>query len=616
MTARDFNGNTEWFTASSWTAVTDPPCTMACWFRPREVNPRTSEQHIQSISNFAGADRFGIQIYPDLTIQQTLIAGVFSGGSWQRVESGNTWQYGEWHHGCAIFAADDDRRVILDGDWANSGTDTTLKAFGTVDRYTVGGQATGSAVVDLFRGWLDWVVVWDVALTQQEVEALADHVSPSRVRPQNIRSNLPFFGGTVLGTLEIELARSTHVWAVAGTPGPRWPSAPVEPYRARFAAASTVFGLPQDIVQLVGETNQVTEGALTVRGLVRSLDEGLSQSEALTPLLGLVRLLEETSTIPEGLASIRGLVRQQDDVLQQDELATVVRGLVTMSDEGLTLAEDTISMRGIVRPVGEALEMGEALIAAAGRVVPLIETLQQSENVAVVLGLLRQFDEALEAGEALVTLIGLVRALDEITQQAETLLSVRGLLAIISESLQNSELIGTAIGRVAQITESITQAETIQQRVGLVRSVVDTGTMSEEALIILGILRFADEISQLTEQVAARRGIVRQRDEAVQMSEIVTARFGLLRQLDETLSLIESVIAATGILRMQDEGMDVTETVLVLRGIVAILDESVEISEDIIAAIETLTGALLRGIVRIYPSLRSDITSYEDDMDV
>ena len=110
----------------------------------------------------------------------------------------NNWSWDTWHSVCGVWTSTTDRRVILDGDWANS----TQEAVTTVDIFV--GTVDGMAFARLndsspFRAE-DCVIAepgqWNVALTQGEIEALSRGVSPLLIRPESLVNYWPVHGNT------------------------------------------------------------------------------------------------------------------------------------------------------------------------------------------------------------------------------------------------------------------------------------------------------------------------------------------------------------------------------------------------------------------------------------
>ncbi len=110
-----------------------------------------------------------------------------------RANTANIITVDAWNHGLAIARATDDREVMLNGDTANTGTSTVNSADNTFDTIAVG-MNRDSTPSDPYDGTAAEVAVWDGALTLAEGVALANGVSPLRIRPGNLKAYYPLFG--------------------------------------------------------------------------------------------------------------------------------------------------------------------------------------------------------------------------------------------------------------------------------------------------------------------------------------------------------------------------------------------------------------------------------------
>lgn len=186
----DFPGTGAFESQVGTVPVTGPPFTMCCFFTPDAV---TTEGHIISIHDFSAVELHNLSI--DISNTSQLSAGSFDGG-WAVADEGTTLTNGVAHHGCGIWTSSTDRVSVLDGNWAGRGTNTTSKNPTGVDHLSIGGQYFNSASTpqNEFNGRIAEVGMWNVALTQSEVEALAAGVSPLLIRPGNLVFYAPFLG--------------------------------------------------------------------------------------------------------------------------------------------------------------------------------------------------------------------------------------------------------------------------------------------------------------------------------------------------------------------------------------------------------------------------------------
>ncbi len=107
----------------------------------------------------------------------------------EHVETGNGHTKGEWANVIIISTADDDRVLVLDGDWANRAISTT-SVTPTINYFAMGkrrdGADSGGLPGDVGEG-----AVWDVALTEAECVALSKRYSPLLVRPGSLHRYVP-----------------------------------------------------------------------------------------------------------------------------------------------------------------------------------------------------------------------------------------------------------------------------------------------------------------------------------------------------------------------------------------------------------------------------------------
>jgi Concanavalin A-like lectin/glucanases superfamily len=91
---------------------------------------------------------------------------------------------GEWHHACAVFTSASSRAAFIDG--GNKATNSTSITPSGIVQTGIGASIIGSA-----NGSLSDVAVWNVALTDAEVAALARGMSPLFVRPSGLIAYWP-----------------------------------------------------------------------------------------------------------------------------------------------------------------------------------------------------------------------------------------------------------------------------------------------------------------------------------------------------------------------------------------------------------------------------------------
>ena len=127
-----------------------------------------------------------------------------------------------WQHILAVFAANDDRRVYLNG--GGKGTNATSRTPANMDRTAIGywGIATPS---NYFSGDIAEVGVWNTALTDEDALVLAAGFSPKAVQSSNLISYWPLIRGLNDGVGGYNLTASGT--AVSAHPRIILPSTPI-----------------------------------------------------------------------------------------------------------------------------------------------------------------------------------------------------------------------------------------------------------------------------------------------------------------------------------------------------------------------------------------------------
>ena len=84
------------------------------------------------------------------------------------------------------------REAILNGDFANKGTETSSKVPASIDRLSFG-RKDDSAATNQFEGVLYYSALWDVALDDSAVAALSRGAWPADIKPSSLRCFWPNF---------------------------------------------------------------------------------------------------------------------------------------------------------------------------------------------------------------------------------------------------------------------------------------------------------------------------------------------------------------------------------------------------------------------------------------
>lgn len=166
----------------SQAAITGPPMTMAAWFNTTDMD---NHQVVMSIANSGS----------DINYWNIFAAGANPGDhaySTARDSDGtnfsettNGYSSGVWHHICGVFAAADDRTIVLDGDWANRGTSAVSRSPSGVNKTAIGVNCR-QTLQWYMNGKIAEAAIWNAGLTEAENAILAKGYSALFVRPQNL----------------------------------------------------------------------------------------------------------------------------------------------------------------------------------------------------------------------------------------------------------------------------------------------------------------------------------------------------------------------------------------------------------------------------------------------
>ena len=172
--------------------VTSMPLTFGCWWYP-------TDQTVDSEVFWLGDKDAGAAYFAIGTRQDTGDADKFKARLRIRGASGHTYIWGAeiaantWHHIAGRMTGSADQDLFCDGTKTDGGSgDDPTAAF---DRTAIGrmGDVDPSNYSD---GYVAEAAIWNVALTDDEMETLAAGFSPLFVRPQGLVAYWPLVRDT------------------------------------------------------------------------------------------------------------------------------------------------------------------------------------------------------------------------------------------------------------------------------------------------------------------------------------------------------------------------------------------------------------------------------------
>lgn len=215
--ARSFDDGSTEYLEVDLSPVSGEPFTMAAWAYSDDA---TVDQTVMSVADKDSGNVFhalrlmgsaaGDRINASSSILGTIYTATSSSGF-----SADT-----WHHVCGVWAANNDRRVYIDG--GSKGTNSNEVNVAGLDRVAIGYTCDKTPVYYL-SGRVTMAGVWNVALTDAEVALLAAGWAPLFVRPESLVAFWPLTAddGDWLGTYDLT-AFNTPSWA-AGPGGIVYP---------------------------------------------------------------------------------------------------------------------------------------------------------------------------------------------------------------------------------------------------------------------------------------------------------------------------------------------------------------------------------------------------------
>jgi len=219
--ARTFDTNGSESLNNSSTPITAVPLSMSGWFNQNIAD--FDEYAIMWVGQSAAVDQYWcLETRGNTGVVWARRRGT---GGQDTAETTTTWTTDGWYHAAAVFAANSDVAVYLDG--GGKGTVGTSITPSGADSLSIGRRGDSSPS-SYWSGELAEAGLWNVALTDAEVAALAAGASPPMVRPDGLVAYWPLIrnledrvGGyhlTATGTVVAD-----HVPTVVHTAAPLFP---------------------------------------------------------------------------------------------------------------------------------------------------------------------------------------------------------------------------------------------------------------------------------------------------------------------------------------------------------------------------------------------------------
>ncbi len=208
--ALDFDGTDDFLESSTLPiASATYPITMACWFN---VDNTTASHTLIALDSNGGSRRVMMQA-DGATAGDPVVAYAFDSAG-NQAGSATGFSAGSWHHGVAIFSANNARYAGIDGTLGSVQSTTRSASW---NRFKLGARTSAGANGSFCNGRIAEAGVWNAVLDAAEIAALAKGIPPRFVRPSSlvfyapmVRDFLDHRNGIVLTENGGGLAIATH----------------------------------------------------------------------------------------------------------------------------------------------------------------------------------------------------------------------------------------------------------------------------------------------------------------------------------------------------------------------------------------------------------------------
>jgi len=223
------------------------PVTFACWYRPASESGTAA--HVLMACSDPAAQTLAFRMS---MIESSVYATTYQVGASAHSITAGTLADNTWGHCGAVFASATSRTAYLNGTAAT--TNTTNINANTLTRFNIGIFSRNNSRFEPADGRIADAAMWTVALSANEMAALAKGASPLRIRRESLAGYWPLYGfqspeQNLAGALSLTVTNSpTQAEHAPVAPHSRkfWPAS--APYIASNAAPTANAGDDQTII--------------------------------------------------------------------------------------------------------------------------------------------------------------------------------------------------------------------------------------------------------------------------------------------------------------------------------------------------------------------------------
>ena len=220
-----FCGNNADYFIQGTAVATDFPMTMMVWVYVETLPTAHGDEYglIGVTRSTGGSDRSYIRIDDSSSQNRPQMVIGNTAGSFSLVTHTNSISANTWHFICGVANSGSDLSIWLDSTEVNSSV--TSRTVSGLNSTSIGAYQFASSVNDIAEAWIEWGTIWDVALSDREVQALAAGAWPPSIRPESIVGCWPLMekansdsAQDLFGILDIGSVSDPAAWSTFSAP--------------------------------------------------------------------------------------------------------------------------------------------------------------------------------------------------------------------------------------------------------------------------------------------------------------------------------------------------------------------------------------------------------------
>lgn len=189
--------NADDYAVTTTPPVTATPLTISAWVNPDAVGAQDYIVHLGDATLTTVTQCFALRI--DASGQVNFYCADTAGNSAITTNTSATMTATAWNHAVGISTAANSRRSVLNGNWAESGTSATSRTPTGITDCTIGTFPNNGTPTNEWDGYIGHVAIWDMALSQANVEALYAGANPLTIESANLVAYWPLTNSGAVG---------------------------------------------------------------------------------------------------------------------------------------------------------------------------------------------------------------------------------------------------------------------------------------------------------------------------------------------------------------------------------------------------------------------------------